>query len=186
MAPYSDCSTTTTLQRRCIIEVEDYNANIEETTKSRSKQSNGRPLAGVWEFFGYDKEESKNVVPNVPYKTVALPSNYGGWVLCATEPTTNADTECGANGYACYAVDTVAKGPSTKVCIIIINPTQNNLILNVVATFTAESPFISNDLNSNPSFSNFAVLDTPLNETITLDYKSYITTAQLSKRYYRD
>ncbi|CAJ0760538.1 3312_t:CDS:2 [Entrophospora sp. SA101] len=152
------------------------------------------------------KDSGKNtntygVVPNVPYKTVALPSNYGGWgkinqknngygfAVALYDPTADKiylDTECGANGYACYAVDTVAKGPSTKVCIIIINPTQNNLILNVVATFTAESPFISNDLNSNPSFSNFAVLDTPLNETITLDYKSYITTAQLSKRYYRD
>nr|CAG8665440.1 4951_t:CDS:2 [Entrophospora candida] len=55
-----DYSTSTTLQRRCIIEVEDNNANIEETTKSQSKQSNGRPLAGVWKFFDYDKKESKN------------------------------------------------------------------------------------------------------------------------------
>nr|CAG8454876.1 11463_t:CDS:10 [Entrophospora candida] len=46
-----NCSTSTTLQRRCIIEVEDDNANIEETTKSRSKQSNGRPLSWCLGFF---------------------------------------------------------------------------------------------------------------------------------------
>nr|CAG8509632.1 8690_t:CDS:2 [Entrophospora candida] len=161
------------------------------------------------------------VVPNVPYKTIALPANYAysvrlappssslssptfgtsvqgkdksknhgyGFAVALYDPTadkTSLDTECGANGYICYAVDSLAKGPSTKICVVIVNPTSNDLILNVVATFTAESPFISNDLNSNPSFSNFAVSDTPLNETITIDYKSYITTAQLSKRYYRD
>jgi len=186
-------------------------------------------------FFIALSQNTYGVVPNVPYKTVALPANNGAWVLCATEATTNAaysirlappssvlsspvfgksvlgktksknsgygfvaalydptadkvylDTECGSGGYACYAVDTFATGPSTKICVVILNPTYNDVIINVVATFTTESPFITNDLNSNPNFSNYAVSDVPYNETILINYKDFVTTAQLSKRYHRD
>nr|CAG8611752.1 8373_t:CDS:2 [Entrophospora candida] len=160
------------------------------------------------------------VVPNVPYKTVALPSNYAysvrlappsselssplfgtsvkgkdksknsgyGFAVALYDPDIDKvylDKECGADGYACYAVDTVATGSSAKICVVIINPTKNNAILNVVVSFSAESIFISNDLNSNSNLFNFAVTDIPANETIPINYKEYVATAQLSKRYYK-
>jgi hypothetical protein len=163
------------------------------------------------------------VVPNVPYKTIALPANFGKWAICSLEPTTNAaysirlappsselssppfgtsvrgtekskinsygfgvalydptadkvylDKDCGA--YACYAVDTSATGPSTKICVVILNPMANDAILNVVVTFTAESPFISNDLNNLNGDFNLALTSPSANETLPFALADYVTT----------
>jgi hypothetical protein len=171
------------------------------------------------------------VVPNVPYKTVALPANFGAWGTCSLEATTNAaysvrlappsselssppfgtsikgknkaklagygfivalfnpvtekvylDRECG--NYACYAVDTFATVPSGRMCAIVINPTSNDATLNVVVTFTAESPFITNDLSQTSNFT-YALTGASTNETLSYNFDDYITTSQLSKRYYR-
>nr|CAG8488455.1 6066_t:CDS:2 [Entrophospora candida] len=161
------------------------------------------------------------VVPNVPYKTIALSANnaysirlappsselsyppFGtsikgkglsnnsgyGFIVGIYDKTADKiypDTQCGNPNYACYADDTLATGPSTNICVVIANPTYNNVILNVVVSFAKESPFITNDVNSNADFFNFGVTDIPANETITINYKDYVTTAQLSKRYYKN
>jgi hypothetical protein len=138
-------------------------------------------------------QNTEAVVPGVPYKTVSVPANFGGWVICSTSVTkfvgfsiriaplsselsvdygksvtgngtissdsTNGflsgvydvstktivdDSTCGTTLNKCLAVDRYGTlTPGGNVCVVVLNPTSNDLVINVVVSFTT-NPFIYN------------------------------------------